>query len=271
MRRLLVACLALAALAASAFADNDVAGVVTGKMLTLTGDAFSNYVTITPGGATDAFTVTGVNGTTVNGAAAATFLGVRSVTVAMGAGDDRVDLTSLKVRGNVKIRLDDGNDSVYFTATSIRGKTFVRCGAGTDTVRTDGGAIFYGSFSARGDAGNDELQVVNAQFRSRLHVEGGNDDDHVLVQSVVTKPGVRAEVFCGHGLDLVELLFSQFGDDVFVDAGPDNDRVRLAFSSFALQLSAFGGTGADDVLSVEGGNSFTRPRQYDGFEEGQPL
>lgn len=269
---LLIVCVALAALVSPALAAGSVTATLTGRMLTVTGDGVANSVTFTPGGKTDAVTVTPTSGTTLNGAAVAvTFENVRSIDVKMDAGDDRVDFTSLKLRGNVRVRMDDGNDSVYFTGTAIRGRVAVRCGNGLDLVRTDSSAVFYGSFRASGEKGNDELQIVNSQFRNRLRLDAGDDDDHVLLQTVTTTDTARVEVYCGPGLDFAELNVSTFGQDVFVDAGPDNDRVRFLTSRFSRSVSAFGGPGEDDVLSLEGSNVYLRFRTFDGFEEGQPL
>jgi hypothetical protein len=260
----------LAVLAAPAFAAGDVTAVVSGKTLTLTGDDASNWVAITSGGATNAFTVTPVSGTTLNGsAAAATFLRVRNVVALMNGGDDRVDFTNVNVSGYVKVRLDDGNDAVYFTGVFIRGRTIVRCGAGTDTVRMDG-ANLYGPVSVRGEAGNDELEFVNSQFRNRLHVEGNNDDDHILLSGVVCTRTARAEVFAGRGFDFCEIQSCQFAADVYFDGGADDDRLRLAFSRFGRDIGAYGGPGALDAISVEAGNVFVRFQDYNGFEEGQP-
>jgi len=261
----------VAALASPAFAAGDVTAVVAGKTLTLTGDDASNYVAITSGGATNAFTVTPVSGTTVNGsAAAATFLHVRNVVALMNGGDDRVDFTSVNVAGNARVRLDDGNDAVYFTGSFVRGRTIVRGGAGTDTIRADGGANFYGAVSVRGEAGNDELQFVNSQFRNRLHVEGNNDDDHVLFSGVVCSATARAEVYAGRGFDFCEIQSCQFAADVYFDGGPDDDRLRTAFSRFGRDIGAYGGPGLRDSISIEGGNVFVRFQDYNGFEEGQP-
>lgn len=267
-----LAFLLLLVAAASAYADGNVTAAVEGRRLVLQGDAGSNWVTIAPGGTSGGYTVTPVNGATVNGASAAqTFRGVRSIVARMGAGDDRVDVGAIKLRGALKIVLEDGNDQVYLTGCAIRGAVRIRCGAGTDTVRTDSPAIFYGSFRARGEKGNDELQAVNAQFRGRLRVDAGDDDDHVLLQGLTCTSAAPVEVYSGPGLDLVELFSDQFGTDAFIDTGPDDDKVRLLNTRCTGDVSVFGGIGEDDVLSLESGNVFSRTRTLDGFEEGQPV
>jgi hypothetical protein len=270
--RAAIAALAVIASSTAALADGDVTAVVSGKLLTLTGDAESNHVAITSGGATNAFTVTPLDGTTLNGSAApATFLHVRSIAALMGAGDDRVDFTNVHVAGSVRIRLDDGNDSAYFTGVTVDGRTTVRCGAGTDTVRTDGNSIFYGPVNVRGEAGNDELQFVASQFRDRLHVEGNNDDDHILLSGIVCSETARAEIYAARGFDSCEILNCQFATDVYVDMGPEDDRLRIAGSRFGRDLGAYGGPGVHDALSLEAGNVFVRFQDYNGFEEGQPT
>ena len=266
-----IALLLVAALALPAFADGNLTATMTGRTLTITGDDAANSVVIAPGGATDAISVTPTVNTTLNGETAAiVFSNVRSITVVMGAGNDRVDFARINLRGNVKVRLDDGNDTVFFTGTAIRGRVAVRGGAGIDTVRAESAAIFYGSLVVKGESENDELQFVSSQFRNRFRIEAGSGDDHVLVQSSVANETARVDVYAGRGLDLLEIVSSQFANDVFADLGLDNDRARVVSSKFTLDASMFGGLGADDVLSLEGVNTFTRLKTFDGFEEGQP-
>jgi hypothetical protein len=263
--------LALAASGASA-ADGDVVAAMTGRTLTLTGDAGANWVTLTSGGATGAVTVTPAGGATLNGAAApVTFQRVRNVVARMGAGADRVDVGSVKLSGSISMRLDDGNDSVYFNATTVRGRVSIRCGDGLDLVRTDGATTFHGSFRARGGAGNDEVQIVGAQFRDRVRLEGGSDDDRLLLQSVACLDTARLEMFAGRGLDLAEIVSCQLANDVHVDMGPDEDRARVAATRFFLDLTMLGGWGGGDVLSLEGGVILGRLEHFDGFEEGEPA
>ena len=260
----------VAALSAPALAG-DVAASMSGKMLTLTGDDAANVIAIAKGTKTDAYVVTPAAGTTVNGnAGAATFEDVRSITISMGAGNDRVDVGAADIRGDLRIRLDDGDDAAYLTGTVVRGRTVVRGGAGADTVRADTGARFHGPVRVLGEAGNDELQFVGAQFRDRLRVEGGGDDDHVLVQASTFTELSRFEFWGGRGHDSADLVLAQFGNEAFVDLGPDEDRLRIAGSQFTLDLEAFGGRGAADVLVLEAGNVFKRLTAFDGFEEGEP-
>jgi hypothetical protein len=261
---------AVAALSAPALAG-DVAAAMSGRMLTLTGDDAGDAIAIARGTRTDAYVVTPAAGTTLNGGAAAlTFEGVRSITVSMGSGNDRVDVGAVEVRGDLRIRLGDGDDAAYLTGTVVRGRTAVRGGAGADTVRADSGALFHGAVRVLGESGNDEVQLVGAQFRNRLRVEGGGDDDHLLVQGVVCTDQSRFEFLGGRGHDFADLSLSQFGNETFVDLGPDEDRLRLAASRFTLDVEAFGGAGADDVLVLDAGNVFLRLETFGGFEEGEP-
>jgi hypothetical protein len=270
MRAAILAAVVLVAFAGPARAANQVTAEVTGRRLVVRGNEESNWVTITRGGATDTYVVTGVGGATVNGAASATFEHVVNITVAMGEGDDRVDLTSLVVRGEVLLRLDDGNDQLYMSGCTVMQRTAIRGDAGTDLVRADGSCKFYGSFRVRGDAGNDEILAVSSTFLGRVRLDGGGDDDHLLLQGVKTGPLARAEAHGGKGHDNVELLSSQFQNDAFVDVGRDDDRTRLNACQFQRDCRVFGGDGLHDVLSLEAGNTYARIRVLDGFEEGQP-
>ena len=79
-------------------AGGDVTAVVVGGTLTITGDTGDNEIAVTPGGAGE-FTVTGLNGTTVNLTTDSTLSGVRTIQADMGAGalfyDVRVRVTRL--------------------------------------------------------------------------------------------------------------------------------------------------------------------------------
>jgi hypothetical protein len=264
------AALVVAALSSSAFAG-DVAAAMSGKMLTLTGDDEANQVAIAKGAKTDAYVVTPAAGTTVNGVAGpATFEGVRSITISMGAGNDRVDVGAAEVRGDLRIRLGDGDDVAVLSGTAVRGRAVVRGGAGADSVRADSGALFHGACRVMGEPGNDDVQLVGAQFRNRLRVEGGGDDDRLLLSGVVCREFSRFEFLGGRGHDNAEIVLSQFDNEAFVDLGPDEDRLRMATSRFTLDVEAFGGLGADDVLVLDAGIVFLRLTTFDGFEEGEP-
>ncbi|MCE9635475.1 MAG: hypothetical protein K8T90_07195, partial [Planctomycetes bacterium] len=89
-------------LAPAAFAagGNVTVSVLATGVLNITGDSGDNQISITPNGM-NSFIVTGLNGTTVNLTASATTTGVRSIRAFMGAGDDVVDVTGGRIRGDL--------------------------------------------------------------------------------------------------------------------------------------------------------------------------
>jgi hypothetical protein len=101
-------------------------------------------------------------------------------------------------------------------------------------------------------------------------VEGGGDDDHVLLQGVTCTDTALCQVTGNGGQDFLEVVSCNFGSDFWADMGPDFDKVSLAYTTFTGDVDAYGGAGADDVLTIGPGNVFHRLQSYDGFEEGQP-
>ena len=258
------------ALSSSAFAG-DMGATMSGKQLLVTGSAGADAITISKGTKTDSYVLTPGAGTTIYGEAAPlTFEGVRSITMFMGLGDDRVDVGAIDLRGHLRVRLDDGNDTVVLTGTVVRGRTVLRGAAGADTMKAEGSSRFHGPVRVLGEQGNDDVQFVGAEFRNRLRVEGGNDDDRLLLQGAICRETSRFEFWGGRGHDNAELVLSQFGHDAIVDLGPDEDRLRIAGSQVTLDVEAFGGSGFDDVLVLDPGNVFLRLTTFDGFEQGEP-
>jgi hypothetical protein len=192
------------------------AGTVTGSFAngtwTLTGDAQANSIRINPGATADAFTVTGLDNTTVTGATNPA--GVRNIVVKLFAGADYVELNDTgivrKLAGFVAIdggtdanyvhlrRLDigkdvtvrNGNHSVgidrfYLEDSIVRGNVAVSNGDGdsdTNIYRTSTGPSFIGkSLIVTNGAGFDDNQVTDTNI-------GGN----VVIKNGLADPGVGA-------------------------------------------------------------------------------
>jgi hypothetical protein len=257
---------ALCAAAAPSLAASDVAVVPVGKELRITGGVDAASIQVLPGGTTGALTVTGVDGTTVNGAASATFQRVRSVLVLLGTGDDRVDVADVFLPGNLRIGVSGGADRVRLLGVAVGGRCVVRCGDGVDDVSTDTRCVFHRSFLVRGEAGNDGIVIGGGEFRDRLRLQAGPDDDRLLVQGATCTDLSRFETFGGRGHDLVELVSSTFLDDVRVAAAFGDDRVRIASCRFERDLSLDGGVGRLDAVTFEPGSTFARLLDLSGFE-----
>lgn len=109
--------------------------------LTLTGDAGANSITLQPSGST--LRITAATGTTVNGAASASYSIANytnlKIIANMGSGNDIVTLTSLRAN-TVTANLQDGADRLSINYSAIL-QLRVDGGTGTDTLTTTGSSI----------------------------------------------------------------------------------------------------------------------------------
>ena len=112
-----------------------------GGQLKIEGDAFGNDIRIAQ--SATAVTITGRNGTLVDGAASS----LRLAEIKMNAGNDVVAIARLRTAGDQVIELGDGNDRVNLTGDVTGTLVAVVGGQGTDTVAgnnlTSGGDMSF--------------------------------------------------------------------------------------------------------------------------------
>ena len=115
-------------LSASALAAGDVQITVdlTTNELRATGDGSGNEISIAEGSSLGTYTVTGLNGTTLNGAASDDFDGIRGFVINLAQGNDRVVMSPTLVRGNLRIILGEGADTVSLDGVRVHGRTAIR-------------------------------------------------------------------------------------------------------------------------------------------------
>jgi hypothetical protein len=173
----------------------NVAVVVQGETLVITGDAADNAITLTYNSLTQRFAVRGREAggspTLVNGqdtappANAPEFAGVRQINISMQGGHDSVEIGSPQAVDTVlsrwlSIDMGEGNDEV------IAGRAGNAPGGAAPTavsLRTGGSLI------VNLGPGNDVLQVANADIGQNLTVVAGDGDDDVTFATEFTPGG----------------------------------------------------------------------------------
>jgi hypothetical protein len=231
-------------------------------VLTVIGDTGDNSIAITPDG-WKAFTVTGVAGTTVNHGASASMVGVLSVRVVMGAGDDRVEVNGGRIARDLRVLLDDGDDVCVLDNVKVRGRTAIRCGEGDDRVVTAGAPYFRNALNIFGQGGDDFIQLVNVTCAVRTQIDTGEGADTVNCQdSDFEDLDVRTRA----GDDSLDVENCSIGEDITVDMGPDDDHLTLDNSNFDDKVDLNGGGGDNDNASVHGGNDFNHIPKLRSFE-----
>jgi hypothetical protein len=238
-RRTLAAALLLIAALDASIAHGDVATMVSGSKLIVTGDATPDAVAIEPapdGGVL----VLGLEGTLVDGSSVGVAVsGVTRLKVKLKQGADRLTLTQVTFSDGIALRLGDGNDWVVLDQV-YAGATRIRTGNGSDFVDV------YGPGRCRHltlltDRGFDSIVVDGLWIPRDLYVDTGSDDDDVTIVS--TEIGDDARVYLGSDEDVLVLADVAVYDDTDLD-GDDGDD----------WLYFYGYVWFDDDLSIDGFN-----------------
>ncbi|MCE9635895.1 MAG: hypothetical protein K8T90_09335 [Planctomycetes bacterium] len=243
----------------AARADGNVSVASSGGVLRIVGDAADNSVVVTSGGTEGAFTVTGTGGTTVNSGASATVTGVRGVSADMGDGADRLELTGMRIRTDVRVKLGGGPDVLVMSKLRVRGIVVVRCGLGDDRVSAEDDSIFARDFTVLGSDGNDVVDFLDSQCKGRLRVDSGNNSDTIRLENSHFFGNVSVEARGGD--DDLELDDSDFDRHVDADMGGGEDSVTIRGSDFDDTVELDGGGGPRDEFDLRSDNHF-RERPY---------
>jgi hypothetical protein len=223
----------------------NVTASLAGGTLTLTGDQFANEISITTLGLN--IVVTGLNGTTVNGAATGSFLAalVSAITANLGAGDDSISITSVTLSGNLTINSGSGADLVSIDGVSAA-SMLIDAGTGNDSISIGSVSsvnVTAGNLVIRGQSGHDTLAIgtnppLGVTINGDLDVDMGTGNDSVaigdttLMASAVSVGG-KVTIKLGSGNDSVAAVFSSVGNlaGSLVDGGAGPD------TGFALDLA----------------------------------
>lgn len=263
-----------AALASAAFvmsaarADGSILAAVdpVSHVLTVTGDGSPNDLAVTMV-SIGTYTLTGRNGTLVNGEAAVTFEGVRTFDFDLANGDDVLQFTDVIVRGSLRVRLDEGADTVRLSGVRVRGRTAIRGEGGDDHVITSGNSVFAGTFAVSGGDQGDRIELTDSTFRNRVSIGTGDGANVVLLQHSTFEQFAQLRIGFGAGDDELRVDDCTVDNDLKADMRSGDDQAVLTDSHFKLDVSLNGGGGSNDDLSYRSGNRFRRFPSFRSFEE----
>ncbi|MCI0333875.1 MAG: LEPR-XLL domain-containing protein [Planctomycetes bacterium] len=192
----------------------DVLVNVVGGNLRIEGDAEDNKIMIVSGADAGTFVVTGLDGTTLEGATdPITVSDVLNIRVNLGEGNDLAAIVGANVGGNVSIQTGAGDDRVL-----------VGTGEGAaelaGVLPADLSVDVHGVLRIDTNGGLDHVAVDDA-MAGRLSVHAGEDNDVVSLGSTAPLGDLTARLAVGHG--------------VHVNLGAGNDELNID------QLSAHGG------------------------------
>lgn len=245
---------------------NNVQAALEGSLLKLNGDNLANAITLRQAANGD-ITVSGRNGTKVNGLVTVRFRNValNAVEMEMGGGNDDVLIDSLQVANDLYANLGDGNDRFRSgtAPSSIGNNLAVEGGLGSDSVTLTGWTIGSDLF-IDGQTGVLNVQLSGLDIAYALTVIGDRDRDVLSVRnttcgdvaSIESKEGndsITVSGFFGLGLlinsdlgnDTVALSGVMTSEDTSISTGGGNDTVTMTDVTSMKNISASLDQGAD--------------------------
>lgn len=251
MRRALLSAGLLLGIAGPALAAGDVGVTVqAGGRLLLVGDAAANDFQVEKDGDTGELVVTGRNGTTISGLAEARLLGVKTLRIETGDGDDVVALGGFKLKKSLRVDLGDGDDRLTTLRNTIRRRASIRGGPGNDTILLEGGTDLQRGVRILTDEGDDLVRIADSVVRGRLRLLTGDGDDRVELHRDGFTDLASLVVRTGDGADWVEMIGCTFQSHVKVHTNDGEDVVYVATSRFR-RVAAFKTGLMDDEIELE--------------------
>ncbi len=282
-----------------------VAAVVRGNNLFLTGDNSSNQVEVAFNDGNVA--VRPRNGTRINGvrgdfvAFENTDTVPGSIFVNMRQGDDTVIVsTGIRVTRDVRVKGHQGADTLALDDVVVRDDVYFTGGSGDDRVSIENSRI-VGETKLKMRTGDDLVRIVTADLRGILTVRGSQGDDSAVLDDVDVDGKIRIRMNQGDDTidiqnlraDLLLRVDTHGGDDTFVmddsvlrgrtsiNLGADDDEAVLGDGDggdstpssgniFQRSLRIVGRTGVDD-LRIDVDNTFRSRRIESRFEGDAPI
>jgi len=116
-----------------------------------------------------------------------------NVAIETGIGTDTVTVGDLSIPGFFRVALGSGDDQLDLNGTSAAKKTSIDTGSGNDVVHLAPG-IIGGKFRLAGHDGNDTVTVSSGLFASKAGFDGGPGTDSLVMsaQPFTTPPAIRS-------------------------------------------------------------------------------
>ena len=215
---------------------------LNGGTLTITGDGGADDIAIvgTPGGE---ITVTGRNGTTVNGSTVVPGV-LGDLLIDLGDGNNVINVDNVFLAGRLDLETGDGNDQVVFGATGVvtsGGICSVNTGAGNDSFRAEDYKVFIASqLLVHVGSGNDFASLVGASAITRIEVSGGESGRTDFILRGVTSGG-RLYVLAQTPINNVAVFTSAASQDleILCKSGQNSIYVDTCFAAQNISVSSY--------------------------------
>lgn len=199
----------------------------------ITGDAGSNEISFMPGPTANTITVTGLNGTTVNGQTSFNVTtNVKTFKVNLSDGDDILHIDDVTLPA-LTMNLGNGDDLLEIersdtrdVRTTVNGKTNIKAGNGNDIMRfglsddPQNFVSFKSSVSVNGGKGSDKVNAVEtSSFVTAPKV--------TAVEAIESNPVIETDSLTANVLQILVNTNEQVDFTAIVDGAADDTVVKL--------------------------------------------
>jgi hypothetical protein len=232
----------------AAFATGNVSARLESNQLYVEGDGVSNELRVTQN-FNGVITLTGLNGTTVNGRPALTYVAPSLIAASfkMNAGNDLLQIGGLRTRVDLNIELNEGNDTLHLQNVTAGANVNIQGGTGDESVTAnslqagsdlginldegvgniilDGLSVGLTLFAITKDR-NDTIRISNARVGADSSIETGSGADNVSLSYIhlIGTLAVKTEA----GADRVSIADVTMSDDADINLGIDSDVLNMA-------------------------------------------
>lgn len=246
----LVVSFALLLLPAAVLAAGNVQVSTSAVDVDIDGDSAANELSIAYDG-DRRISVTGANGTTVNGGASATVAVSGKLDIRLRDGDDRIVMIGVVLPDDVRVDLGAGRDVFRCHESSMEGLS-VTGDAGVDDIIAQLVTV-RGDLKLQGRDGRDTINLAFIDIGGKTSLDGGAEDDTFRLDAL--SPSGPFSLSAGGGNDAVLVLSSQFAAQTAFDLDASDDRITMNSVTADKAVVIDGGGGADTYTDA-GGNVF---------------
>jgi hypothetical protein len=232
--------------------------------LSIIGDATADDIAIVGTGVPGQVTVTGRNGTLVDGAVSVTKSAVTgSLNIGLGDGNNVLNIDNVYIADSINLLMGTGNDNITLGATSPvspANDLTINTGAGHDVVNED--TTIYNVFVGRNNivvtgAGNDNVRLFGASAGGSIYIDGEAEGDTILANGV-TAAGALAIHGSGEGsgggpgANILAVLFTSAQQGITVDSVSGGQiYIDIVFTPGVMRLGSANGLGMNSDGNLE--------------------
>ncbi len=212
-------------------AGNVLASVSHG-VLNIYGDAEANNISIVSD-VRHNLTISSPDGTTINGLDTVKFKNVQGLTVFMREGDDVLDISGATFTKPVIIYMGADNDSLFMTNVKMPGRSTIYLGAGDDVANFDHSSNGE-RFLLSGGVGNDMVTLSHYKGGDRTVIDLGADNDIATITDSTFVE--RFQLVAGTGDDRASIGTTKIGPHSQLDGGAGVDDLGLIGNTFNKKI-----------------------------------